>query len=489
MRRVASAFTLDAFERRPQDLLASRSEAARRLRRLQAKAARRARLLAQKYEEQYHMHENLLLFWFSRHSSFKEDWVSNPLSRWRTAWRTLGVMLLLANGACSLSVAWVDYRCDVDPLCDQTARRCPGSLWEASAVAAAAPFEYLKLGTLRPGRGISFGCRRELLDEFFSASVRAFSVVEIALGLRTAWYTGRSRRGPLQGHWYGTSDGAAAQVLFSLDVLLLLSPWRADWQVCLGGSSRESDRAIDDAAAPASGGDEESRYFCELIKQKWTPKWLPLAGWCKDVHRAVRAMPVVSHIDGFKRLKALKPMPAPIQYCIDATIKWLLPTKGDEIRALPTVRDILFEGELLQAFLAHFARSIKVLGLLLSTFKATRVRRGARALRRDRAARRITLLLRRQLAARRVNQLRQKHAWRTLLDDLVLTGDEPEASPLSSPSPSQMHLAHGNADPETVSRMNGAPQVGLGSSQSAGNLSELHHRRACSSGGEGWHVA
>ena len=74
----------------------------------------------------------------------------------------------------------------------------------------------------------------------------------------------------------------------------------------------------------------------------------------------------------------------------------------------------------------------QVLVLLLSALKAVRVRRGARALRRDRAARKIVLLLRRQLAQRKVTDLRHKHAWWTVLNDVLAYGAE-SPSPPSTP--------------------------------------------------------
>ena len=98
--------------------------------------------------------------------------------------------------------------------------------------------------------------------------------------------------------------------------------------------------------------------------------------WCRDNS-------LVRTITGYQRLTALPPAPAPIQYLIDVTIEYLLPTQGDKIRSLPTVGDLLLEGELVQTFLAEFLSSAKLLGLVLSILKATRVRRGARALRRQ----------------------------------------------------------------------------------------------------------
>ena len=50
-------------------------------------------------------------------------------------------------------------------------------------------------------------------------------ILEIALGLRTA-YARTSHGGRERGLTYGTSDGAAAQILLSLDMLLFVSPWR-----------------------------------------------------------------------------------------------------------------------------------------------------------------------------------------------------------------------------------------------------------------------
>ena len=77
---------------------------------------------------------------------------------------------------------------------------------------------------------------------------------------------------------------------------------------------------------------------------------------------------------------------------------------------------------MLQAFATQFLSSAKVVGLLLSIVKATRVRRRARLLRRDRAARRIVWLMRHVSAQRRVERLTRRHAWWSLLSETFPMG-------------------------------------------------------------------
>ena len=42
-----------------------------------------------------------------------------------------------------------------------------------------------RLALLRPGTGSLYGCRRDLIAQMSAYAVRAFSAVEIGLGLRT----------------------------------------------------------------------------------------------------------------------------------------------------------------------------------------------------------------------------------------------------------------------------------------------------------------
>jgi len=122
----------------------------------------------------------------------------------------------------------------------------------------------------------------------------------------------------------------------------------------------------------------------------------------------------VKSLVGYKRLKALKPMPWPIQDVIDRVLipSWL--GTGDEavrnlIRNLPFIGDALLEGDLLQAAFANALSSVKMLVLLASVIKAARMRRRLRAVRRNAAARIIFNFLRRASALSRVARLRHKH--------------------------------------------------------------------------------
>ena len=102
-----------------------------------------------------------------------------------------------------------------------------------------------------------------------------------------------------------------------------------------------------------------------------------------------------------------------------------------KLRVLPTVGDILLEGELMQTFLAEFLSSAKLMILVLSILKADRVRRGARALRRERAVRKIVQWMRRLVAHRRVGKLQRNHAWWSLLSNAL---KQPPMSPEPPPS-------------------------------------------------------
>ena len=453
-----------------------------------ANLSRDAQKLVRKWEGRYQLHERLLLDFYSRRAA--TSWFADPLSSWRTWWRTLGILLLIFNGVAAGASAWVTYRCDADPLCDLSRRRCP-SMWEAAGV----PNVMMQLiadesaahksdGHLEKGH-LTFGCRRDLFAEGSSAAVRAFSLVEIATNVRTAYSAvGAAARTHVEGassrvgsrsallpfHAYGTLEGPAARVLLALDVLMLVSPWRvrpvlpslrasssdgtsdAGWAAettgacgswlkaspSLDGWCTEAHRSISGwlawaplaaAQQPAASGEkqrsnEKQRSGSGQVSESgdwWKDVQVGINEWSKDVvngaRRAWRDNHLVRTVDGWRRLKELAPQIAPIQYLIDRTIENMWPTLDKKIQILPTIGDLLLEGELLQAFTANFLSSAKVLGLVLSAIKAARVRRGARALRREHAARKIVLLLRRQLANRKVNKLRHKNAWWTVLQD------------------------------------------------------------------------
>jgi len=144
----------------------------------------------------------------------------------------------------------------------------------------------------------------------------------------------------------------------------------------------------------------------------------------------------VRTVDGYARLTRLPPASAPIQHLIDRAVDRFLPTNQKKLAVLPTVADFLRESELAQAFIGAYLSSAKVLGLVLSILKADRVRRGARALRRERACRTIVLAMRRLVVRRRVTRLQAKHAWwRALSDTFARAGGRPSIAPQDTPSP------------------------------------------------------
>ena len=396
-------------------------------------------MLVSKWKGRYRLHESLLLLWYSRKATAlgDESYLFHPLARWRTIWRSFGILLLILHVVSAAASAYVVVRCNADALCD---RRCP-SLSEWLEGSHAEKAKELLVGTWPawtglhyilppPGAGIAYGCRRALLSEASSMGVRAFAAAEIVFGLLTAASVdyrregSRARRGshllviPLNA--YGTSDGTAARLLLCLDLLLLVSPWR----VLAHDADAAATSRLHAVPLPKSGGDPNvvSTAGCEFLEGLpglTAPVWL--INVCRDTRRAWRDNNIIRTVHGWKRLNSLPQAPRPIQAVIDYTIEWMLPTQSEKIAALPTIGDVLLEGEVWQAFVLNFLTSAKVIGLVMSAYKAARVRRGALALRRDRAARKIVGLFRRAQVAGQVSRLCQRHAWSTLMSDAAGT--------------------------------------------------------------------
>ena len=473
MRRVYSELSFAELEKTPRRAFGPRRLRFHRLRlaHLQAKATQLSRRLAGAYR----MHERLLEGYYSRYQpDAPKAWFSDPLAPWRTWWRSLGIVLLIFNGVAGSAAAWVSYRCDADPLCDLSQRRCPDA-WELLNPAKAWRESFV-LHRADDKSEREFGCRRDLLAAYSSEAVRAFSLVEILLGVRTAYSAvGAAARGasssgasagqhgarldldreiaslPLRA--YGTTYGAAARVLLTLDLVLLISPragrsQREGWalfgeQIGASGAGAPPKNACPwGDALNGWGRSEWLESYCTDV-DAWKKDvhhgidgWLRgldawgksvqrgLDDWGKEVRRAYRSNQLVRTLDGWRRLNELEPQPAPIQYLIDRTIETYWPSLDKKISILPTVGDLLLEGELMQAFIANFLSSFKVIGLVLSAIKAARVRRGAAALRRDRAARKILALLRRAASRNRVSRLAHKHAWSQVLSDNLMRRDD-----------------------------------------------------------------
>ena len=114
----------------------------------------------------------------------------------------------------------------------------------------------------------------------------------------------------------------------------------------------------------------------------------------------------------------------------------------------------------MQAFIAEFLFSAKVVGLVLSILKAHRVRRAAEELRRESACRSVVHFFRRVVAHRRVERLQQKDAWLMMLKGAAVStpavesasadggGDKSsDESPAQSPVPRVLLAPHVDAPP------------------------------------------
>ena len=87
----------------------------------------------------------------------------------------------------------------------------------------------------------------------------------------------------------------------------------------------------------------------------------------------------------------------------------------------------------MSAFTAHFFSSAKALGLVLSAVRAARMRRRVVKLRRERAARVITVCFQRHHARRKLSRIQQRNGWLRVLDDLLHPSPQ-GASPSLLPS-------------------------------------------------------
>lgn len=159
----------------------------------------------------YLAHERLLVLLFTQRQRLPV--LADPLARWRTGWRILGVVLLLLNAAAISATSWAHYRCG-----------------------AAGPLLRDEDGCSDRG---SYGKWRADVARSSGLCVRAFSAGELLLGLTTASAMPKQRptlerfpwdqRNPLWRRasfiWnlqYGTTIGPASAVLVALDVMLLL---------------------------------------------------------------------------------------------------------------------------------------------------------------------------------------------------------------------------------------------------------------------------
>lgn len=391
------------------------------------RADEKAHEVFQRARRRYLAHELLLLAFYQRRSP-RERWI-DPLARWRALWRLFGTLALLANALFFTSAAWLHWRCEMDPLCDLSGGVCPH--WSGTApvrellipiFAQLRERQWPKLPAAwaqMPGPGM--GCRRALGALISGMAVQGFSLAELALGVKTATLYGgifgsspskalKAARGPagsssvgsvlggLVGDGgggrrlhYGTSYGRLAWALVGLDLalavpwtlaidLLLLVPWESSHEPSVIKRERE--------ASPIPRWSRP--FFRWLRERRW---WRTVVGW--------------------QRLTALPPAPYPVQWTLDTIVvpAWL--GTGHEatkklIRLLPSIGDAILEAEMLQAFVASFFASAKMLVLVASMVKAARVRRRLDVMRRQNAARLIVTGLRRAVARARVQGLQRR---------------------------------------------------------------------------------
>ena len=121
----------------------------------------------------------------------------DPLARWRTAWRWLGVFLLLLNCTAQCADSWARYRCD-----------------------EAGPLLHVESCS-------DYGRHRAHIASGLGTAVQVFSLGELMLGLGTAHALPSASPSLLR---YGTSVGPTSVVLFGIDGLLLLSA-RPGWRL------------------------------------------------------------------------------------------------------------------------------------------------------------------------------------------------------------------------------------------------------------------
>jgi len=347
----------------------------------------------------YLMHEQMLLMLYMQRNP-KMRWLADPLARWRTTWRFFGMVALLCNCIALTFAYWGRYRCEADPLCDVAERSCPSfnSLTELPNLLAP---------------GTEAGCRRELLSGASAITVQLFSLAELALGFRTATTMRTASASPSfaspssayasslytlvhSGLHYGTTSGGAAAPLLLLD-LLLIAPWHSDSLPDL----RLPDLRSLLRAQPAAGS------------QLSRPNPAHPRQWLVFLRRKLRENKAWRTVIGYRRLTALPPAPAPLQFLIDRALVPLIvgeETLANQLRVLPAVGDAILEAELLQAFAASFLASAKMWVLFASALKAARVRRRLRSLRRQRAAQRIATGVMQWRIRTRVAALQRRHA-------------------------------------------------------------------------------
>ena len=362
-----SALTLDELDRQQQKMTFSSSRLKRisklpRLGELQQQVGKHIEDAKGRYE----LHEKLLFQFYSRRSASlergKRFWLTDPLAKWRMWWRSLGVMMMLFHAVCAAASSWVAYRCAADPLCNLNTRDCP-DLWTWAAM----PFD--KLVVLPLG----LGCRRDLVVKISATAVRAFSAIEIILGVGTGlamfnpfhieptkpmapFATGpRAKASPLvdkpQTWAYGTSSGALGRALLLLDVVLLLGPdvravpqllpvhlpltaWAQAAHIGSGydaGAARRIDGSHADAGRVDANRGERARWSVgdawwtsapqTTGEDAWWSNFCNRQHWCRENN-------LVRTVTGYQRLVALSPAPAPIQYVIDRTIEYMLPDQG-----------------------------------------------------------------------------------------------------------------------------------------------------------------
>ena len=319
------------------------------------------------HRAEYIVHERLLLIFLSRKTK-KMPKLMDPLARWRTAWRWLGVLLLLLNCTAQCADSWARYRCD-----------------------EAGPLLHVESCS-------DYGRHRAHIASGLGTAVQVFSLGELMLGLGTAHALPSASPSLLR---YGTSVGPTSVVLFGIDGLLLLSARPLSSDAFEGWWTPPAEDTPPPLEPPRRAGDS-------LERQPWWAR-----GWLGDLTRPLISSRPVKSIVGYQRLKALKPMPWPIQTVIDrAVIAWL--GTGDEgfrnlIKNLPFIGDALLEGDLLQAAVTNALSSVKLLVLIASAIKAARMRMRLRAVKRTAAALCILSCVRRWLAHGRVARLREKH--------------------------------------------------------------------------------
>ena len=249
----------------------------------------------------YKAHEYFLERFLTRHERAAGTSLFHPLARWRSYWRWLGVLLLLAHGALFTSASWAHYRCEQSEQHHAEKNHLCGGMTGISAAS-------------------------QEWSPPINRAVQAYSVVEVVIHI-----PGIAPRGAVEGL---TSYNAA---VFLLDLTNAL-PWAelAPLLLHLYSNMPTFERLSSDFRARTAPPPPPPPEKFSLSK------WWDQTNWGRTV-------------TGYRRLVALPPLPWPLdvmggQRAIDFLVDYLIGTKTSErISALPVVGDVLLEGEIFQA--------------------------------------------------------------------------------------------------------------------------------------------